>query len=213
MAQRPGRAALRRISYGRFGQPDLPVGGAKPVRDAVCFRASVSFTRRGDHRLRRRRRGRDCPNPAGQRDCRHRAVPQARSQPAADRHVSQRRAGRRLTAVPLYRLGHRTAGRRLIDQRSWMRPTTTPATIATTAARASATKVPVLPPAASASSSSGVIDGLGEGGGVSGGVGTGIEYTLAFRPELPNSSDSPSRLTVTEVLRSWRGNSAVATVW
>ena len=43
-----------------------------------------------------RRRGRD--GAAGQRDRRHRAVPQARAQPAEDRDVPRRRAGRRLGA-------------------------------------------------------------------------------------------------------------------
>ena len=49
------------------------------------------------------------PRPARQRDRRHRALPQARPQPAADRDVPGDRPGRRGGAHPLHRLGRRAA--------------------------------------------------------------------------------------------------------
>ena len=59
-------------------------------------RPGAPLAGRRHHRLRRRggrRRGGE--DAAGQRDRGHRALPQARPQPAADRHVPGRRAGRR----------------------------------------------------------------------------------------------------------------------
>ncbi len=64
----------------------------------------------GRHRrlLRHRRCRRGRQDPAGQRHRRHRAVPQARPQPAAGRHVPGRRARRRQRADRVHRLGRRT---------------------------------------------------------------------------------------------------------
>ena len=58
------------------------------ARDPVRPRRGQALAGRWHHRLRRERR-RQAPgrHPAGQRDRGHRAVPQARPQPASDRHV------------------------------------------------------------------------------------------------------------------------------
>ena len=62
------------------------------------------------HRLRgRHRRRRDRQGPARQRDRRHRALPQARPQPAPDRDVPGDRPGRHRGADRLHRLGRRAA--------------------------------------------------------------------------------------------------------
>ena len=64
-----------------------------------------ALARRRHDRLRRRgRRGRGRGHAAGQRDRRHRAVPQARAQPAAHRHVPGDRARRRQGADRVHRL-------------------------------------------------------------------------------------------------------------
>ena len=55
------------------------------------------------------RRRRDREGPAGQRDRRHRALPQARPQPAADRDVPRDRPGRRRGAHRVDRLRRRAA--------------------------------------------------------------------------------------------------------
>ena len=89
-------------------------GFARPFVENPADRSHVV----GHHRLRRRgrRRGRR-RRAAGQRDRRHRAVPQARAQPAAHRHVPGDRARRRRLAVRLHhprggRAGRLTSGRR-----------------------------------------------------------------------------------------------------
>ena len=73
---------------GALGRDSLLVGGAVGLRDAVRDRPRDAIDRGGHHRFRRRRLGRrDRRGAAGERHRRHRVVPQARPQPAADRPV------------------------------------------------------------------------------------------------------------------------------
>ena len=82
---------------------------ASSVRDAVRRRSGTAVSGGRHHRLHRGRRGRDRPGAAGERRGGHRALPQARPQPAAGRHVPQRRARRRQCPVRLHRLGDRAS--------------------------------------------------------------------------------------------------------
>ena len=77
---------------------------ATPVRPGA--RPPLPGGRHGRLRRRGGRRGRR-EGAAGERDRRHRALPQARSQPAAGRHVPGGRPGRRLRAHGVRRLGGR----------------------------------------------------------------------------------------------------------
>ncbi len=84
------------------------LGRGDRLRDPVRRRRGEALLRRRHDRLRRldRRRG-DRQGAARQRDRRHRAVPQARPQPVADRDVPGGRARRRRGAHQLHRLGRR----------------------------------------------------------------------------------------------------------
>ncbi len=74
------------------------------VRDPLRRRPGQALERHRHHRPRRRdRRDRRGEGVARQRDRRHRAVPQARPQPAADRDVPVRRPRRRRQAHRLHR--------------------------------------------------------------------------------------------------------------
>ena len=96
-----GAVERTRESSGRL------YGWAEKSEYATPFvdRPGAALLRRRHDRLRRlgRRRG-DRQDAAGQRRRRHRALPQARPQPAAGRHVPRRRPRRRQRADRLHRL-------------------------------------------------------------------------------------------------------------
>ena len=92
-------------------QPALHLGREVGVRDAVRHRPGAALRGRRHHRLRRRA---STPRAVAkvlrsQRDRRHRALPQARPQPAADRDVPGGRPGRRRGADRLHRPRRRRA--------------------------------------------------------------------------------------------------------
>ncbi len=91
---------------GRLLRPPLRLGRGLRLRDAVRRRPGEALAGGRHDRLRRehRRRG-DRRDPARQRDRRHRAVPQARPQPAADRDVPGGRPRRRRGADRLRSTG------------------------------------------------------------------------------------------------------------
>ena len=104
------RRARRRASRARraSSQRALRLGGAAafatPFVADPANRSLVVGTIDFDEARRRRGRRHDA---ARQRHRRHRALPQARPQPAADRHVPGGRAGRRAGADRLHRLDRR----------------------------------------------------------------------------------------------------------
>ena len=86
----------------------LRLGAGERLRDAVRRRPRQALAGRRHDRLRRGdRRGGDRRDAARERDRRHRALPQARPQPAADRDVPGDRAGRRAGAHGVHRLDRR----------------------------------------------------------------------------------------------------------
>ncbi|CAA9320093.1 MAG: Phosphoserine aminotransferase, partial [uncultured Frankineae bacterium] len=100
---------LRRPGLGGRAHPRLERGAVRlgrhePVRLAVRAGAGHALAGRRDDRPRRlgRRRGRR-GGPAPERRGRHRALPQARPQPAADRHVPRRGPVGRAGAHRLHR--------------------------------------------------------------------------------------------------------------
>ncbi|OEI67497.1 hypothetical protein Cus16_2938 [Curtobacterium sp. ER1/6] len=118
-ARRPGRLDQRVRRPGMGGHPDADVvlhpvrlGRGLRLRDAVRDGPRSPVAGRRDHRPRRldRRqgRGRDAPR---ERDRRHRAVPEARPQPAPGRDLHGDRPGRRREARPGDRPRRRRAAR------------------------------------------------------------------------------------------------------
>ena len=112
-ARRPARVDARlgraRVVRRALARPRRRTSTAGPrraeLRDPVRRRSREALGGRRDDRLRRRDRRRgDRGDPARERDRRHRALPQARAQPAADRDVPGDRARRRRGAHRLHRL-------------------------------------------------------------------------------------------------------------
>ncbi len=152
-----GNGGLRlgeRPHVGVLERP-LRVGRGVELRDAVRRRPGRPLPRRRHDRLRRRDRcGGRREEPARQRHPGHRAVPQARPQPAAHRDVRLDRAGRRAPAHPVHRLHGGAPGRLSRAGRITPRaetaaasgPTATIASIANALARPRSTAVGIEQP-------------------------------------------------------------------
>ena len=105
---RERRPRLVRRAHRPLVRPPLRLGGGLRLRVAVRPGRAQALPGRGhDRLLGRDRRRRACRDASRQRDPRHRAVPQAGPQPAADRDVPRGRARGRRGAHRLHRLGHR----------------------------------------------------------------------------------------------------------
>ncbi|CAA9263892.1 MAG: Phosphoserine aminotransferase, partial [uncultured Arthrobacter sp.] len=116
-AQRAGRMASRQWRHGvrggphrRFGRAGLLLGRGLPRRHPLRRAPGGPVERHRHHRHRYAdpcRTGR--VSAARQRHCRRRALPEARQEPAAHRHLRLDRSGRCFGAAGLHRLRHRKA--------------------------------------------------------------------------------------------------------